>query len=97
MLSCTTLGILVISFVPCAWPGDAWIARANPTAVDKVEAANTYRFMVRPLWLRVSESRPRQQIRSKRTKGYTRGDLESSPSAKKTAEKPAATMRQSTR
>src|SRR5712664_4036339 len=50
MLSCTTCGILLMSILPCACPGDAWIARASPTAVDKVEAANTYRFIVGPLW-----------------------------------------------
>src|SRR5258706_6737188 len=49
MLSFTTCGILLMSILPCAWPGDAWIARASPTAVDKVEAANTYRFIVSPL------------------------------------------------
>src|SRR5712664_2917145 len=50
MLSFTTCGILLMSILPCACPGDAWIARASPTAVDKVEAASTYRFIVGPLW-----------------------------------------------
>src|SRR6266436_5267704 len=92
MLSCTTLGILLMSILPCAWPGDAWIARASPTAVDKVEAANTYRFMVGPLWLRVSESRPRQEIRWMAPKGYRQGHLEPDPSAENAGKRHSATM-----
>src|SRR5882672_1921828 len=93
MLSFTTCGILLMSILPCACPGDAWIARASPTAVDKVEAANTYRFMVRPLWLMVSESKPRQEIRSKGTKGYRQDYVEPKLECQKRLKKHSATMR----
>src|SRR5216684_2133952 len=49
MLSFTTCGMLLVSFMPCAWIGVACMARASPTAVERVEAANTYRFIVSPL------------------------------------------------
>src|SRR6266849_6728951 len=46
MLSFTTCGMLLISIFPCARVGAACIARARPTAVERVEAASTYRFIV---------------------------------------------------
>src|SRR2546427_3876835 len=48
MLSFTACGILLMSILSCAWTGAAWIASASPTAVESVEAASTYRFIVNP-------------------------------------------------
>src|SRR5712692_7271081 len=46
MLSFTACGMLLMSIFPCARVGAACIARARPTAVERVEAASTYRFIV---------------------------------------------------
>src|SRR5262245_4680603 len=49
MLSFTICGALLRSIVPCARTVGACMARARPTAVVNVDAANRRRFMTLPL------------------------------------------------